>query len=129
MRQYIALVHKEADSDYGVSFPDFPGCVTSGSTLQEAAEMAAEALVGHIGVMRDYGDPVPDPSPLDAVMAAPENRGALVMLVPAPEAKAVRINITMPEDVLARLDQAAEAQGETRSGFLVKAVRKAIATT
>ena len=28
MRQYIALIHKDADSDFGVSFPDFPGCVT-----------------------------------------------------------------------------------------------------
>ena len=35
-RQYIALIHKEDASDYGVSFPDLPGCVTAGATLDEA---------------------------------------------------------------------------------------------
>ena len=42
-RTYIGLVHKDAGSDYGVSFPDLPGCVTAGATLEEAREMAAEA--------------------------------------------------------------------------------------
>jgi len=48
MPHYIALVHKEGDSDFGVSFPDFPGCVTAGATLDEAARMAREALELHI---------------------------------------------------------------------------------
>jgi len=46
MRPYIALIHKEPKSDFGVSFPDFPGCVSAGSTLEEAASLAAEALWG-----------------------------------------------------------------------------------
>jgi predicted RNase H-like HicB family nuclease len=50
---YIAIVHKEADSDFGVSFPDFPGCITAGRTLDEAKDMAAEALTGHRGYARD----------------------------------------------------------------------------
>ena len=41
---YIAIIHKEPDSDFGVSFPDFPGCITAGRTLDEAKEMALEAL-------------------------------------------------------------------------------------
>jgi predicted RNase H-like HicB family nuclease len=41
MRQYIALIHKDADGDFGVSFPDLPGCVSAGSTLDEARELAA----------------------------------------------------------------------------------------
>ena len=36
MQSYIALIHKDADSDYGVSFPDLPGCITAGTTLDEA---------------------------------------------------------------------------------------------
>jgi len=43
MRHYIALIHKDADSDYGVSFPDLPGVITAGSDLDEARAMAAEA--------------------------------------------------------------------------------------
>ena len=44
MRQYIALIHKEADSDYGVSFPDLPGAISAGKTLDEARDMARSAL-------------------------------------------------------------------------------------
>ncbi|MBL0942631.1 MAG: type II toxin-antitoxin system HicB family antitoxin, partial [Alphaproteobacteria bacterium] len=33
---YIALIHKDKNSDFGVSFPDFPGCITAGKTLDEA---------------------------------------------------------------------------------------------
>jgi predicted RNase H-like HicB family nuclease len=36
MRYYIGLIHKEADSDYGVSFPDFPGVATAGKSLDDA---------------------------------------------------------------------------------------------
>jgi predicted RNase H-like HicB family nuclease len=36
MPAYVALIHKDADSDYGVSFPDPPGVITAGSTLDEA---------------------------------------------------------------------------------------------
>jgi predicted RNase H-like HicB family nuclease len=48
---YIATVHKEADSDYGVRFYDFPGCISVGSTIEEAKEMATEALTGHTSLM------------------------------------------------------------------------------
>ena len=48
MRQYIALIHKDADSDYGVSFPDLPGVISAGKTLDEAREMGAEALALHL---------------------------------------------------------------------------------
>ena len=53
MRYYVALVHKATDSDFGVSFPDFPGCISVGATLVEAAAMASEALSGHIEMMDD----------------------------------------------------------------------------
>ncbi|MBF8254958.1 MAG: hypothetical protein HW373_1653 [Deltaproteobacteria bacterium] len=42
--EYIAYLHKDRKSDFGVSFPDFPGCVTAGKTLDEARRMAVEAL-------------------------------------------------------------------------------------
>jgi len=73
---YIAIIHKDPDSDFGVSFPDFPGCITAGRTLEEAKDMALEALTGHIGVMRDTGEPVPAPSNFDEVMNDPDFRTA-----------------------------------------------------
>lgn len=44
MPHYIALIHKEADSCYGVSFPDWPGVVTAVGTIDEARQRAAEVL-------------------------------------------------------------------------------------
>jgi predicted RNase H-like HicB family nuclease len=83
MRQYIALIHKEADSDFGVSFPDFPGCVTAGTTLDEAREMTAEALGLHLEGMQPDGESAPEPSSLEAVKADATNRDGVAILVAA----------------------------------------------
>jgi predicted RNase H-like HicB family nuclease len=129
MRHYIALIRKEEGSDFGVSFPDLPGCATAGSTLDEARDFACEALAFHLeGIVKD-GDPVPEPSSLEAIMADPENRDGVAVLVPAPAvlARTVRVNITLPADVLEAIDRHAEEQGFTRSGFLAQAARKLLA--
>jgi predicted RNase H-like HicB family nuclease len=128
MSDYIALIHKEPGSDYGVSFPDFPGCVTAGVTLDEARREAQEALALHIDGMIEDGESMPEPCSLEAVMAERENRDAVAFLVPAParQARAVRVNVTLPEDVLAEVDRAAGSQGLSRSAFLARAARRAM---
>lgn len=124
---YIALIHKEAGSDYGVSFPDFPGCITAGADLDEARGMAEEALAFHIEGMVEEGLAIPEPSSLEAVMSDPENRDGVVILVGRPtQERAVRVNITLPEDTLRDIDAYARAHGFTRSGFLATAARRAI---
>lgn len=128
MTSYIGLIHKDPDSDFGVSFPDFPGCITAGSTLDEARAMAAEALTFHIEGMVEDGDVIPEPSSLEAVMRDPENRDGVAILVDVrpPAAKSVRVNITLPEDALRAIDSYAEAHGFTRSGFLVAAAKRSM---
>lgn len=44
MPRYIALIHKDSDSCYGVSFPDIPGVITGGDTIDEAMQQAVEVL-------------------------------------------------------------------------------------
>lgn len=129
MRQYIALIHKEAGSDYGVSFPDLPGAISAGRTLDEAREMAAEALALHLEGMAADGEAAPEPSSLEKVMSDAQNKDAVAVLIAAPatEVKSVRINVTMPADVLDQIDRYAEQQGFTRSGFLAQAAKKAMA--
>ena len=68
-RQFIDLIHKAAGSELGVSFPDLPGCVTAGATLDETRDMAVEALDLHLQAMAENGDPIPARSRLEAVMA------------------------------------------------------------
>jgi predicted RNase H-like HicB family nuclease len=122
MTSYIALLRKDPRSDYGVDFPDFPGCITAGRTLEEARRMAAEALAFHVDGMREDGDPVPPPSPMDAIMANPHNRNAIAFLVdlPAKSRRAVRINVSLPEDVVQSIDRVAA----NRSRFLADAARE-----
>ncbi len=128
MRHYIALIHKDADSDYGVSFPDLPGCITAGIDLDEARAMASEALALHVAGMAEDGEPWPDPSSLEVVMADPLNHDGVAILVGVASGpvKAVRVNITLPEPDLRSIDQYAEAHGLTRSGFLLTAARTVI---
>ena len=78
---YLALVRKDPETDYGVDFPDFPGCITAGQTLDEAKDMALEALSGHIEVMREAGEWMPPPSSLDKVMRHPQFRTGVAFLV------------------------------------------------
>ena len=80
-RTYTGLIHKDPDSDYGVSFPDLPGCITAGRTLEEAREMAAEALALHQDGLAAYGEEIPKPSSADTVIAHPDARDALAILV------------------------------------------------
>lgn len=126
MAQYIGLIHKEAASDFGVSFPDFPGIATAGTTLDDARAMAEEALAFHIEGMAADGEAIPEPSSLDDVMSVSENRDgvAILVAVKTDAKRAVRVNVTLPEDVLAQIDRYAEAHGLTRSGFLARAAQR-----
>ncbi len=64
---YLAIIHKDDDSQYGVSFPDFIGCITAGETLDKAKELAQEALTFHIDGMIQDGEELPTPSKIEDV--------------------------------------------------------------
>jgi predicted RNase H-like HicB family nuclease len=118
---YIAIIHKDPDSAYGVSFPDFPGCVSAGATLDEAKSMAAEALALALEEMHEDGEPPPQPSSLDKVMRNPDFRDGVAFLVSAGVSdRTVRVNITVTARDLREIDAKARAQGLSRSAFLVR---------
>lgn len=128
MRQYIGLIHKSDGSDFGVSFPDFPGAITAGTDLDDARRMAEEVLAFHIEGLVEDGEAIPEPSSLESIMADPANRDgvAILVAVKAQARRAVRVNVTLPEDVLQKIDAYVEAHGFTRSGFLVQAASRAM---
>jgi len=119
---YIAYLHKDRDSDFGVSFPDFPGCIAAGRTLEEARVMAAEALAVHIAGMVDDGESVPEPSTLDSLVDDEARKGAVAFLVhvETQSSRTVRINITARENQVEEIDQLATAAGMTRSAYMVQ---------
>ena len=128
MSHYIGLIHKDVESDFGVSFPDFPGAITAGASLDEARAMAEEVLAFHVEGLIQDGEPIPEPSTLETIMADPDNRDGVASLVSLTTAakKAVRVNVTLPEDVLDQIDRFADSHGYTRSGFLVQAAKRAM---
>jgi predicted RNase H-like HicB family nuclease len=123
--EYIAYLHKDRKSDFGVSFPDFPGCVTAGKTLDEARRMASEALALHIRGMAEDGETVPDPSTIDDVSKDPALKGAVAFLVSVDLEKTVRVNITARESQIELIDRLARQAGMTRSAYMVQGVGRA----
>ncbi len=125
MRYPIAIELGDEAQAFGVVVPDLPGCFSAGDTLDEALNNAEEAVVAWIDAMLDRGEVIPQPSLIDSLSAAhPEFAGwvwAVVSVDPARlDDKIERVNITLPRRVLARLDAAARAAGETRSGYIAR---------
>ncbi len=80
----------------------------------------------HIEGLTEDGEAIPEPSSLEEVMSDPDNRSGVAILVSVKteQPKAVRVNVTLPGDVLEQIDKYAEAHGFTRSGFLTQAAKK-----
>ncbi|MBB5753317.1 type II toxin-antitoxin system HicB family antitoxin [Prosthecomicrobium pneumaticum] len=128
-KSIVALIHGEA-GNYGISFPDVPGCISAGDTLDETIANGAEALAFHLEGMAEDGEAMPIPRTLDAIRADPEfafefSEPHIVTLLPYdPPGRTVRINITMDEHLVEAIDRAAKGQGGTRSGFLAALARE-----
>lgn len=127
---YLAVIHKDSGSEYGVSFPDFPGCVTAGKTIDEAKDMAGEALALHIQGMFEDGEDLPEPTILEDALQNTAYAEAVYMMVAAPPiaSSAVRINISLPEQVLHGIDRVAKKHHMNRSKFLAQAAIQYAAT-
>jgi predicted RNase H-like HicB family nuclease len=64
---YIALIHKDKDTSYGVSFPDVPGCISAGDTFEDAITNASEAPAGHFAVMCADGEKISQPRSIESL--------------------------------------------------------------
>jgi len=121
------VIHKDSDSDYGVTVPDLPGCFSAGFTIEEAVANAREAIELHLEGLLDAGEAVASASVAEH-QKDPVYADGLWFLVDVSLAKlrggAQRVNITIPERVLGRIDSAAKAAGSSRSEYLVAAALK-----
>lgn len=107
MTQFVGIIHKEKTSDYGVSFPDFPGCISAGKTMQEAYEMGREALRGHIAAMMEYSEELPKrPITLDEAKKHEFARNAetFFMVDAYLPSRKKRTNITLDIDVIKEIN-------------------------
>ena len=118
---YWGLVHKDGGSDFGISFPDFPGCVSAASSMTELVEMGTEALTLHIDGMHEDGEPIPAPSPM---VELPKDADGIVAITVAVPGKKRRINLTIDANLIDQIE-AKHGKGAV-SGFLDDAAPKAL---
>lgn len=121
---YPAILEKEPGSAYGVTFPDFPGCVSAGETAEEALVNAHEALAGHVALMVQDGDPLPKPTAVEEARGEPDSNVVAVSVVGVTvPGRARRVNVTLDEALLDEIDSVAK----NRSRFLAEAARAELA--
>jgi predicted RNase H-like HicB family nuclease len=127
--EYIAYLHKDSKSDFGVSFPDFPGCVTAGRSLEAARRKAPEVLAFHIAGMLEDGEKIPKASKLDDLADDPHRENAVAFLVTTDfnKSKTVRVNVTARENQIELIDRLARQAGMTRSAYMVQSATSGVA--
>lgn len=126
MTHVVALIHEE-DGVFGISFPDFPGCVSTADNLDDVMARGATALTFHVEGMVEDGEALPVLRSAEAIRRTEDVEGAIIAAVPVDlPGRSVRVQITMDEHLLAALDRSASASGATRSGKIAEAVRASL---
>lgn len=126
MQYFYAIVHKDADSAFGVSFPDLPGCHSAADAIEDVLPNACEALELWFEDAEDV-----EPMAMDRVREVATTdlaEGAFLIAVPRVKrtGRVVRANISLDRGMLDAIDSAAAERNLTRSAFLADAALKEI---
>lgn len=126
---YPVYVHQDPDGSASGFFPGVPGCYFAGDSFEEALADAARALDAHLELLAEQGEAIPEPTAIHQHQNDEDCAGGAWGLVNIDiskfEGKAQKINITLPELLIAKIDEYVKAHGEygSRSGFLAMAAR------
>jgi len=123
-RTYLGIAHKAKEGGYWLDFPDASGCFTEANTLEDLAKNAKEALGLWIESAIEMGQEIPEPGAAKYQI----KRGDVLLGVSVEVAdKSVRLNITVPQNVLSRIDSFVKKDSRlNRSAFLVQAAQEYI---
>lgn len=133
--KFPVVLHKDPDSDYGVTLPDVPGCFSAGCTVDEALDNAKEALALHFEGLVADGEALPQPQAIDQHLNNPGYAGGVWAVIEFDVTpylgKAVRFNATLPEHLLQRIDDrvSKDQRYSSRSGFLATAALRELANS
>ncbi|MDL2314021.1 type II toxin-antitoxin system HicB family antitoxin [Desulfovibrio sp. OttesenSCG-928-C14] len=134
-KYYIAAFVPEKEGNFSVYFPDIPGAVTGGYTLEECAEYGADILEDILQELAAEKKAIPEPSSLESVQAKvkamrresglelPESTLYQLFKAPSLDMVPVKITVSLPKAVLEEADRKAREYGMTRSGLLSQAVQ------
>ncbi|TXT41351.1 MAG: hypothetical protein FD135_407 [Comamonadaceae bacterium] len=112
---------------HGVTFPDFAGCFSAADEWSDLPAAIQEAVQAHF-----HGEPeaVPPPTPLEVLTADPQYQGGVWLLADVDlsriDTQPVRLNVSLPSNLVKQIDTWASAHHMTRSGFLAKAAQAAM---
>jgi predicted RNase H-like HicB family nuclease len=124
---YPVYVHKDEDSAYGVTFPDFPGCFSAADDLEALPRLAQEAVEVHF---EGEDVEIPPPTPIELLATHTEYDGGFWLLLDIDltkvNTKSVRLNISLPANLVSQIDRYAAQHHMTRSGFLARAAQQAM---
>ena len=127
--KYPVIIHKDDDTGYGVTIPDIPGCFAYGDTQEEAIHNIQESVELYYQG-EEISEP-PTPSQMEDLLGSDlYTRDSFLYLADIDFAfiapKTQRVNITVPEYKLIRIDRAAKARGISRSAFFVDSAEQHI---
>jgi len=131
LKAYPAVFEETSDGGYSVFFPDIPGCISGGKSLEEAIAMAKEALSLHLSEIFNDNEEIPV---IDLKNAKEEAEGCLLMMIePNPaiisrrtKEHSVRVNIMLPKWLLERADHYAKLANINRSRLIAEALEHQI---
>src|SRR5579863_6326918 len=132
MTSYVGLIDGKAGA-YGVYFPDLPGCVAMGATIDKAIANAADALRDWVEATEKKGGQIPAPRARESLAEDPDaaemlSEGALVVRIPLVRetGRPVKANLSLDAGVLAAIDEEAKRRRLTRSAFIELMARHAL---
>jgi predicted RNase H-like HicB family nuclease len=123
---YPVYVHLgDKNHAHGVTFPDFPGCFSAADDWADLPRLIQEAV--EVYFEGETGD-IPPPTPLEVLASDPTYTGGTWLLADLDlerlQPRRVRLNISLPAPLVARIDRHVAAHHLSRSGFLAQAAER-----
>ena len=124
-RLYPVVLEGGPRGTFGAWFPDFPGCVAGGKSLEEATAKAEKALAQAVDALAENNQPMPEPTPVERIVL-PKGCTPLAYFIVGvdPPDPSERVNIYLPKSLIAQADRRAAELGMSRSSFFGFAVTR-----
>jgi len=93
---YPAVFHTNRDNSYTITYPDLPGCVSEGKSLENAIFMAQSALSQWIGYLSDEKQELPTASSIKSIDTSGEEFVSLIR-IETKEDRAIKRTVSIPK--------------------------------
>ena len=128
--RFPIVLHTDDGIRFGVIVPDLPGCFSGGDTFDEALVSVEEAIHLHLEGLTEDGSDIPSPGKISEYLSNSDFAGGVWSFVDIDlaryDSRTKKINITLPQNLLDKIDRYVSSHGLTRSGFLAEAARRAM---